>query len=194
MLDWLSPQAVQPLLRGSFGRRRYVYRESCPSTQGLLDVRDPEGAVAVTEEQTEGRGRLGRSWLAPPRSSVLCSVLLRPVVATERLPELSLVAGRAVAAAIRVHTGLEPELKFPNDVLVGGRKAAGILAEAREGIVVLGLGVNVSQRTNDLPPDAGATSLALELGRPVERAQLLAEILGQLEDAYAAWNRTAEPS
>jgi BirA family biotin operon repressor/biotin-[acetyl-CoA-carboxylase] ligase len=181
----LSREAVAPLLRGRFGRERYVYEEVTASTQRLLGHEDPEGAVAATEEQTEGRGRLGREWQAPRGSSVLCSVLLRPTLPVERWPELSLVAGGAVAEAVRA-AGLEPTLKHPNDVLVGGRKLAGILAEARDGFVVLGIGVNVSQTAAELPE--GATSLRLE-GARIARPRLLAEILERLERAYAGWIR-----
>jgi BirA family biotin operon repressor/biotin-[acetyl-CoA-carboxylase] ligase len=179
----LSREAVSPLLRGRFGRERYVYEEVTASTQRLLEPQDPEGAVAATEEQTEGRGRLGREWQAPRGSSVLCSVLLRPTLPVERWPELSLVAGGAVAEAVGA-AGVEPTVKHPNDVLAGGRKLAGILAEARDGVVVLGIGVNVLQAAEELP--VGATSLRLE-GANVARPQLLAEILERLERAYSGW-------
>jgi len=186
--DSLAPVAVKPLLRGRFGRV-YRYAESCPSTQRLLEVGDAEGTVAVTEEQTEGRGRLGRSWHAPARSSVLVSILLRPEVDSAGLPELSLVAGGAVAQAILDVTGIEPTIKFPNDVLVGDRKVAGILAESSEGRVVLGIGVNVNQTDDQLPADAGTepTSLRIEAGFEFDRAQLLAAILARLEQAYDDW-------
>jgi BirA family transcriptional regulator, biotin operon repressor / biotin---[acetyl-CoA-carboxylase] ligase len=189
--DSLAPDAVTPLLRGRFGRI-YRYAERAPSTQRLLTEDDTEGTVAVAEEQTEGRGRLGRSWQAPARSSVLMSVLLRPEVSSERLPELSLVAGGAVAQAIAEVTALEPAIKFPNDVLLGGRKVAGILAEASEGRVVLGVGVNANQTEDDLPEQTQhpPTSLRIELGAPVDRAALLAAILQQLELAYDVWNAT----
>src|ERR671921_2693601 len=110
----------------------------------MLGEDDPEGAVALAEEQSEGRGRLGRSWEAPAGTSLLFSVLLRPAVESSRLPELSLVAGGAVAEAIAEMTGIQPAIKFPNDVLIGGRKGAGILAESSEGRVVLGVGINVN--------------------------------------------------
>jgi len=180
----LSHETVSPLLRGQFGRERYVYEEVTASTQRLLGPEDPEGAVAVTEEQTEGRGRLGREWQAPRGSSVLCSVLLRPTLPVERWPELSLVAGGAVAEAVRA-AGVEPTVKHPNDVLVGGRKLAGILAEARDGIVVLGIGMNVLQAAEELPE--GATSMRLE-GSTVGRAVLLVAVFAELETAYDAWN------
>ncbi|HVD43147.1 MAG TPA: biotin--[acetyl-CoA-carboxylase] ligase [Gaiellaceae bacterium] len=188
MADALAPRAVQPLLAGRFGHV-YRYEELCTSTQRLLHDDDPEGAVAVAEEQTEGRGRLGRTWHAPARTSVLVSVLLRPEIEPSRLPELSLVAGGAVAEAIADVTGIDPAIKFPNDVLVGGRKVAGILAESSEGRVVLGVGVNANQTADELPGDAQTqpTSLRVELGEPVDRAALLAAILLRLERAYDRW-------
>jgi len=186
--DSLAPNAVKPLLRGRFGHV-YRYAEITPSTQRMLAEDTAEGAVAVAEEQTEGRGRLGRAWEAPGGTSVLVSVLLLPAVATPRLPELSLVAGGAVAEAILEVTGIEPAIKFPNDLLIGRRKVAGILAESSEGRVVLGIGVNANQTLEQLPADAQTepTSLRLELGEPVSRLQLLAAILLQLERAYDAW-------
>ena len=188
MADSLAPDAVKPLLRGRFGHV-YLYEEVCPSTQRLLREEAAEGTVAVAEEQTEGRGRLGRSWQAAARTSVLVSVLLLPRVAAARLPELSLIAGGAVAEAIAELTGIEPVIEFPNDVLIDGRKVAGILAESSEGRVVLGVGVNVNQTSEQLPEDARTepTSLRLELGEPIDRARLLVEILVRLERAYDAW-------
>ena len=188
MADSLAPRAVQPLLAGRFGHV-YRYEELCTSTQRLLHDDDPEGAVAVAEEQTEGRGRLGRTWHAPARTSVLVSVLLRPEIEPSRLPELSLVAGGAVAEAIADVTGIDPAIKFPNDVLVDGRKVAGILAESSEGRVVLGVGVNANQTADELPCDAQTqpTSLRIELDEPVDRAALLAAILLRLERAYDRW-------
>jgi BirA family transcriptional regulator, biotin operon repressor / biotin---[acetyl-CoA-carboxylase] ligase len=188
VLDSLAPEAVLPLLRGRFGRE-YAYVESTPSTQLLLKPDSPEGAVAVADEQTAGRGRLGRRWFAPAGTSLLCSVQLRPEVSPERLPELTGVAARACADAIAATTGIQPELKFPNDLLVDGRKVAGILAEAREGRVVLGVGVNVNVGEGDLPTevDRPATSLSVETGRTISRAGLLVELLERLEQRYDAW-------
>jgi BirA family biotin operon repressor/biotin-[acetyl-CoA-carboxylase] ligase len=179
---------MKPLLRGRFGQV-YRYEEVVPSTQRVLRGETAEGAIAVAEEQTEGRGRLGRSWEAPAQTSILVSVLLLPRVEPARLPELSLVAGGAVAEAIAEVTGVEPVIEFPNDLLVGGRKVAGILAESSEGRVILGIGVNVNQTEEELPENARKepTSLRLELGEPIDRAQLLAEILARLERAYDAW-------
>jgi BirA family transcriptional regulator, biotin operon repressor / biotin---[acetyl-CoA-carboxylase] ligase len=193
--DSLAPNAVKPLLRGRFGQV-YRYAEITPSTQRMLAEDEAEGAVAVAEEQTEGRGRLGRTWEAPAGTSVLVSVVLLPAVAASRLPELSLVAGNAVAEAIQEVTGIEPAIKFPNDVLIGGRKVAGILAESSEGRVVLGIGVNANQTLGQLPAKAQTepTSLRLELGEPVSRLQLLVAILLQLERAYDAWAKETSRS
>jgi BirA family transcriptional regulator, biotin operon repressor / biotin---[acetyl-CoA-carboxylase] ligase len=186
--DSLSPEAVEPRLRGRFGRP-YEHVASVPSTQLLLPAEAPEGALVTADEQTAGRGRLGRRWLAPAGTSLLCSLQLRPSVESERLPELTGVAARACAEAIAAVTGLEPELKFPNDVLIGERKVAGVLAEAREERVVLGIGVNVNLRAEELPTevDRPATSLLVETGRELDRAELLAELLERLERRYDAW-------
>jgi BirA family biotin operon repressor/biotin-[acetyl-CoA-carboxylase] ligase len=176
---------VVPLLRGRFGRP-YTFVERCASTQRLLEGAG-EGAVAAADEQTEGRGRLGRSWHAPPGTSLLFSIVLVPPVPSERLPELSFVAGRAVADAIAAETGLVPALKYPNDVLLAGRKVAGILAEASEGRVVLGIGVNVRQSKDELPPGVPATSLRLAGATNLDRVELFAAVLERLEARYDAW-------
>jgi BirA family transcriptional regulator, biotin operon repressor / biotin---[acetyl-CoA-carboxylase] ligase len=184
----LSAEFVVPRLRGRFGQP-YLYVDVCPSTQRLLGPKHSEGAVAVAEEQTEGRGRLDRQWHSPRGVSILCSILLEPPVETQRLPELSLVAGEACAEAIASVTGLKPKIKLPNDILLGGRKTAGILAEARDGRVVLGIGINVNVPSNDLPAEVGrpATSLLVETGADVDRAELLVELLAALERRYDEW-------
>jgi BirA family transcriptional regulator, biotin operon repressor / biotin---[acetyl-CoA-carboxylase] ligase len=182
----LAPEIVEPLLNGRFGHP-YLYVERCASTQRLLAQDAPEGAVAVAEEQTAGRGRLGREWSAPPHTSILASIVLRPRVPSAQLPELSLVAGDAVAKALAGAVGIEPVVKFPNDVLLGGWKVAGILAEAADGRVVLGIGVNVNQQPGELPQDVRATSLRIATGRELDRASLLAEILTRLERSYDRW-------
>ena len=104
-------------------------------------------------------------------------------------PELSLVAGEAVATALRIETGVDASLRHPNDVVVAGRKLVGVLPEAGSGRVVLGIGVNVNQSADELPSDTAkpATSLRVELGHQVERAPLLAAILRELEAAYDTW-------
>jgi BirA family biotin operon repressor/biotin-[acetyl-CoA-carboxylase] ligase len=186
--DSLEPETLLPRLRGRLGRP-YEHLGTTPSTQLLLGPDAPEGALVTAEEQTAGRGRLGRRWLAPAGTSLLCSLQLRPPVSPERLPELTGVAARACADAIAALTGLEPELKFPNDVLLGSRKVAGVLAEAREERVVLGMGINVNVPADALPADVDrpATSLLVETGSELDRAELLAEVLERLERRYDAW-------
>ena len=184
----LLPEAVLPLLRGRLGQP-YRFVESCASTQRLLGEDEPEGSTAVADVQTAGRGRLGRTWEAPPGRAILCSVLLRPPVPMPLWPELSLVAGEAVAQTLRAETGVDASLRHPNDVVIAGRKLVGVLAEATKGRVVLGIGVNVNQTAEELPRDTAKppTSLRVELGREVERAPLLAALLLELERGYDAW-------
>ena len=188
MRDSLAREDVLPRLRGRLGRQ-YVHLDSCTSTQRLFAPDAPEGALAVAEEQTEGRGRLGRRWVAPHGTSLLCSLVLRPAVSPPRLPELTVVAGEACTEAIARATSLAPSVKHPNDVLIAGRKVAGILAEAVEGRVVLGVGINVNVPAEALPTDVRipATSLLVETGERVDRAELLVELLACLERRYDAW-------
>lgn len=185
----LAPEAVLPLLRGAFGRP-YRYAAECPSTQELLRCDDPEGAVAAADHQTAGRGRSGRTWLDEPGEALLCSVLLRPPPGPE-LPQLSLAVALAAAEAVERATGLEAQVKWPNDVLLDGRKVAGILLEAHDGAVVCGVGVNVNQRAESLPQPMRppAASLRTATGRGHDRASLLADLLDRLERAYATWSR-----
>jgi len=184
----LEPDVVVPLLRGRLGRP-YRYVDSCASTQRLLADDAPEGATVATDHQTHGRGRLGRVWEDAPGRAILASVVLRPPTPLPLWPQLSLVAGEAVAAALRAETGVEAALRHPNDVVVGGRKLVGVLPVSRDGRVVLGIGVNVNQTTDELPADAAKppTSLRLELGHELERAPLLAAILAELERRYDEW-------
>jgi BirA family transcriptional regulator, biotin operon repressor / biotin---[acetyl-CoA-carboxylase] ligase len=185
--DSLAPESVEPLLAGRFGRP-YLYRERCESTQLLLDPALPDGAAAVSDEQTAGRGRLGRGWEAPARTAILCSVLLRPP-RDRRLPELSLVGGVAVADAVEDALGLAAQIKWPNDVMVNRYKVAGVLAEARDGAVVLGMGVNVNQTRAELPAGARIPVASLRTidGVSRDRAAVLTELLGRLELAYDGW-------
>ena len=138
---------------GRFGKP-YLYEPECESTQLLLlGSGHPEGAVAATDHQTGGRGRLGRRWDAPSGTSLLVSVLLHPP-AERHLPELSLVAALAATETVERATGLTAQIKWPNDVMLNRRKVAGILSELADGTVVVGLGMNVNQTRDELPADA----------------------------------------
>ena len=147
----------------------------------------PEGTVLVAEHQEAGRGRLDRIWVSPPRAGLTVSVLLRPDVPASRRSWLPLLTGVALAEAVGTVPGIRSALKWPNDLLAAdGSKLAGILAEAvGGGAVVVGTGVNVSTRPDELPE--GGSSLAMEVGRTVDRAPVLLEFLRALERRYLAW-------
>ena len=186
--DSLAPEAVEPHLRGRFGEP-YLYEPECESTQLLLLGSGlPEGAVAVTEHQTGGRGRLGRPWEDAPGASVLVSVLLHPP-AERHLPELSLVAALAAAETVEAATGLSAQIKWPNDVMLNRRKLAGILSELSDGVVVTGIGLNVNQTRDELPLNATTepTSLRASTGTTYDRAELLGSLLLRLERMYDVW-------
>ena len=166
-----------------------LHEPECESTQLLLLGSGlPEGAVATTDHQTGGRGRLGRTWAEAPGTAVLLSVLLRPP-AERRAPELTLVAAIAVALSVEDATGLAAQIRWPNDVMLARRKVAGILAELRGSEVVVGIGLNVNQAREELPADARtpAASLRTITGHDHDRAALLESVLARLDDGYAAW-------
>ncbi|GHJ50282.1 biotin--[acetyl-CoA-carboxylase] ligase [Catellatospora sp. TT07R-123] len=150
-----------------------------------------EGLVLLAESQTAGRGRLNRSWQSPPNAGLALSVLLRPTVDVSRWGWLPLLAGVALAEAVRAVTWLEPQLKWPNDLLLNGRKCAGLLAEVPEaGAVVIGIGLNVTLGADELPVTPSglpATSLLLEQAHSVDRTQLAGELLGRLYERYRQW-------
>jgi len=151
----------------------------------------PDGSVLVAEHQNTGRGRLDRVWTSPPRAGITVSFLVRPDVPAARRGWLPLLTGVALAEAVGEVTGVRASLKWPNDLLaLDGRKLAGILAEAvsspdRPGGVVVGVGLNVSTRADELPPTG--TSLAQVLGAPVDRAPVLLAFLRAVERRYLAW-------
>jgi BirA family biotin operon repressor/biotin-[acetyl-CoA-carboxylase] ligase len=166
----LVPEIVLPRLQGSFGRP-YLHAVEAPTTMAMPPADAAHGTVALAEHQTAGRGRLGRIWVDEPGSGLALSVVLRPPQPMARWPELTLVAAEAVAGAI----GPEATIKEPNDVLIDGRKVAGILAEATDH-VVMGIGVNVGEAPW---PEAGAVER--------DRLELLVDILDRLERGYDAW-------
>jgi BirA family biotin operon repressor/biotin-[acetyl-CoA-carboxylase] ligase len=155
---------------------------------------EPEGAVLVAEQQNAGRGRLSRAWVSPPRAALTFSVLLRPtLVPRARLGWLPLLAGVAVATAVRDVAEVDAQLKWPNDVLAGPGKLAGILAEAAGDAVVVGIGVNVSTESAEFPPPGPgalpATSLLMQGSPSLDRERLLAGILAGLERSYLTWSQ-----
>jgi len=191
----LARRIVRP--GGLWGEASVVARTGSTNADLVARARDgaPEGAVLVAEEQTAGRGRMGRSWLSPPRAALTFSVLLRPTdVPAARRGWLPLLAGVAVATAIRQVSALDATLKWPNDVLLRSGKLAGILAEQSGDAVVVGIGVNVSTARHELPAPAAsslpATSLRLEGSPSLDRELLLGRMLNEIERWYLAWRGT----
>lgn len=208
----LSEPAVRAAVTGGLWTSVTVVASTGSTNADLLAAGGPEGQVLVAEEQTSGRGRMGRTWVSQPGAALTFSVLLRPFVIPvahpdwaplppERVGWLPLLAGVAVARGIREASGLPATLKWPNDVLIDGRKLAGILAEhsasgSGEDAVVVGIGINVGTRADALPAGPGglrATSMAIE-GAEARRDRLLIEILRQFEHHYLAFRKNPDPS
>lgn len=176
-----------------FGRR-IVYRESCDSTMNLArreaEAGADEGTVIIAEEQTAGRGRFGRSWVSPAGKNLYLTMVARPVA--DRLRVLSMAAPLAVCHAVREVTGLRPVIKWPNDVLIDGRKLSGVLIESEIAgtdvrFSLIGMGVNVDLDVASAPDIASiATSLLEETGKEVSRETVLATLLNRFEVLYGS--------
>ncbi|HEV8375644.1 MAG TPA: biotin--[acetyl-CoA-carboxylase] ligase [Candidatus Polarisedimenticolia bacterium] len=178
---------------GRFGRRiRYLPRIDSTNDRALalMEAGEPEGTLVLAEEQTRGRGRRGRSWHSPAGLSIYASLILRPSLPSEQLPLVSLTAAVGSARVLLSHSLLRVSLKWPNDILLGGKKVGGLLSEARgdgrgTGVVV-GLGLNVNHEEKDFPKELQGriTSVLLESGRLWDRQHLLSEILIRWEQEY----------
>lgn len=177
------------------GRDIRVFRETT-STNDIIDKlardRAKEGIVVFAQSQTKGRGRLGRRWLSPAGKGLWFSLLLRPNLHPQQVTRLTVSTATALRRAIEQQTGLKPEIKWPNDILLSGKKVAGILTELhaeldRISYVIVGIGVDVNLNPADLPPDLRktATSLKIALGRDVPLAELAVRLLKTLDDDYA---------
>jgi BirA family biotin operon repressor/biotin-[acetyl-CoA-carboxylase] ligase len=175
---------------GIFARQMLWYAEVGSTNDvaaALADSGEPEGTVVIADAQSAGRGRHGRAWVSPPGAGLYMSIVMRPSAHAVGL--LTIAAGVALADGIQAATGLHPQLKWPNDVYMGGRKLAGILAEAgtsARGVqhVVLGCGVNLMPAAYPAEVAARATSIESELGRAVDRGLLTAECLAALHARY----------
>jgi BirA family biotin operon repressor/biotin-[acetyl-CoA-carboxylase] ligase len=176
------------------GRDMRVF-EQTSSTNDVVEklARDgvKEGMVVFAESQTRGRGRLGRRWLSPPRKGLWFSVLLRPDLQPQAATQLTVAAATALLRAIRDQAGITPEIKWPNDILIKGRKVAGVLTELSAELdhikhLTLGVGVDVNLNASEFPAELRktATSLKIESGRPIHRADLAAAILRELDRDY----------
>ncbi|MGC4114432.1 MAG: biotin--[acetyl-CoA-carboxylase] ligase [Myxococcales bacterium] len=190
--DRLGENELEPLLQTrDLGRSLRYFDETGSTSQvawGLGEEGAPHGTVVVADQQTQGRGRNGRSWISPPGTNLYLSLLLRPDVPPAHAPELTLVAAVAVCEALRDAGCERARIKWPNDVEIGGRKACGILTEMSadaHGVdfVVVGIGVDVNMQAEELPAEIKdiATSVRMALGKPYPRARLLARLLERFE-------------
>lgn len=176
------------------GRTFYYFRE-VRSTNVVARVLAESGAaggtIVVSEAQTAGRGRMGRQWMCPPGKGILMSMLLRPNIGLSSVPLLSLLGSVAVCETIRKVSGCTASIKWPNDILINGKKVCGILAESKscQGVpeyVIMGIGLNVNLDRDDLPADCrdSSTSLKLEAGRKISRLALLQQLITRWEKHY----------
>jgi BirA family biotin operon repressor/biotin-[acetyl-CoA-carboxylase] ligase len=191
--DVLVPQLLRESLRGTmFGKRihHFFKTDSTNSVALRLGQEDePHGALVIAEEQTDGRGRAGRAWHSEKTSGIYVSVLLRPALSPMQAPLLTLLAGLAVRDAVAEQTGFSPDIRWPNDVLLNGKKFCGILTEMhaepdRVRYVVIGMGINVNQTRLPAEIETTATSLHMETGRAQSRLELLIRLLRQLDRYY----------
>jgi BirA family biotin operon repressor/biotin-[acetyl-CoA-carboxylase] ligase len=200
----LSAAAILDGLGTQFVGRELAYWPEIGSTNDearrLAGEGAPEGMLVVADYQSRGRGRLDRGWVAPPGSSLLMSIVFRPELAPHQLQRLTMSCGLAAVGAIEEQTGLRADLKWPNDVVIGGAKAGGILTEvglagAQVEFAVVGMGLNVNLDPGLLPADLPmpATSLCHELGAKVPRLPLLQNLLQQVEARYLALKAGQSP-
>lgn len=206
---WLDLPALESALDTKYVGRHLVYMTSTTSTMDVAraeaEAGAPEGTVVFAEEQTAGRGRFGRRWVSPAGKNLYLTLILRPT--TQRLRRLSMVTPLAIALAIEEATGLSPSMKWPNDILLSGRKVSGILIEtefsgAEPRYALIGPGVNVNYDIDsDSEIAAIATSVKQELGRETPREPILAAFLNHIENLYeqddadavrAAWKSRLE--
>jgi BirA family transcriptional regulator, biotin operon repressor / biotin---[acetyl-CoA-carboxylase] ligase len=191
--DILTPDMLRQQLKGRlFGKRIYHFFKTDSTNRVAMELghaAEPEGAVVLAEEQTGGRGRLGRSWHSERAAGIYVTLLLRPKLAPVQAPLLTMMAGLSAYSAVQAVTGLTVDLKWPNDVLILGKKVGGILTEmyAEPGqirFVIVGIGLNVNQEKFAGELANVATSLRMETGKPQSRLELLVRLLREFERDY----------
>src|ERR1700674_2960082 len=191
--DILTPDMVRQRLKGSlFGKRIYHFFKTDSTNRVALELGHagaPEGAIVLAEEQTAGRGRAGRSWNSERAAGIYATLLLRPRLAPVQAPLLTMMAGLSAHTAVQAVTGLNVDLKWPNDLLVSGKKVGGILTEmhaepSQVRFVIVGIGLNVNQEK--FPGELGTTasSLRIETGKQASRLELLVRLLREFENDY----------
>jgi BirA family transcriptional regulator, biotin operon repressor / biotin---[acetyl-CoA-carboxylase] ligase len=196
---WLDLSAVEQRLTTRFVGRLIIYLTSTGSTMDIArseaEGGAPDGLMVLAEEQTKGRGRFGRAWISPAGKNLYLTLVIRPSL--DRLRLLSIISPLAVALSVEGATALTPRIKWPNDVLVNGRKLSGILIESEiaaesVGYALVGVGINVNFDFEQSPEIAAiATSVKRELGRETSREKLVAAFLNRFEQLYEAPGRDA---
>jgi BirA family biotin operon repressor/biotin-[acetyl-CoA-carboxylase] ligase len=191
--DILTPDMLRQRLRGSlFGKRIYHFFKTDSTNQVALELGhagEPEGAVIIAEEQTAGRGRGGHSWHSERAEGIYVSILLRPCLAPVQAPLLTMMAGLSARVAVQAATGLTVDLKWPNDLMIQGKKVGGILTEmhaepSQVRFVIVGIGINVNQQKFPADLAGASTSLRMETGRMQSRLEVLVQFLRQFESDY----------
>lgn len=191
--DKLLSAEIKPLLNTEIIGSRIIHEDVTGSTievaRRLIDKGAPEGTTVIAEEQTAARGRLGRLWETPAGQAIAMSVILYPPFAPTQAPLLSLATGLAAARAVASVCGVKPELKWPNDIYLGGRKIGGILVEMAAELdrvqwVIDSIGINVNNMFREASLAGRATSLKEQLGRKVSRLELTAALISELDTMY----------
>jgi|GEM_PF-274781 len=190
--DDISPPSIVKSLRAHFIGQNILYYPSISSTMSVAKevakAGAAEGTIVIAEEQTAGRGRLGRRWLSPKGSSILLSIILRPDI--ERLAQLGMVASVAVVRSIEKTSNLKPAIKWPNDILIDSKKVSGILIEnlvegGKVNVTIVGIGMNVKLDPSLFPDiSSQATSLHIESARKISRREILLQLLEEFEQLY----------
>ena len=200
--DILTPNLIRKRLKGNaFGKRIYHFFKTDSTNRVAMDLgytRAAEGTVVLAEEQTAGRGRSGRTWHSERGAGLYVTLLLRPKLSPAQAPLLTMLAGLSAQAAMRAQTGLTTELKWPNDLMLNGKKIGGILTEmhaepSQVRFVIVGIGINVNQEKFPADISSVASSLRKESGRTHSRLELLVRLLSQFESDYNHFLREGAP-
>ncbi len=196
--DILSADSIRLQLASKVIGQRLYYFDSVDSTQKKANVLAgegaPEGTAVVADEQVSGRGRLRRSWHSPKGTGIWMSLIIRPDIPLFLAPQMTLLTAVAVSLAIQEVTELKPAIKWPNDILIDGKKVTGILTEMKAEAdkihhIIIGIGINVNQKANDFPADLQekAASLSMLSGQEISREKLIASLFSQFEKIYTIY-------
>jgi len=194
--DMSAKEKFEHVFKGDIIGKEIIFLQSVTSTNDVAGEigrkrENPEGIVVIADTQTSGRGRLGRTWISPPGVNLYFTVLLKPPFPPREAPFITLTTAVAVVVAVRGYAGVAAEIKWPNDVMINGKKAGGVLLELkadgnRVRLLSVGVGLNVNMSLNELPGELTQLSASLisEKGEPVDRIELLGVILAEMEKSY----------